>query len=65
DATRRIFEQGRELLIPGGWIAMELDSTRSAVAASLADAAGWTDINVRDDLFGRPRYLTARRGMHQ
>ncbi len=61
DAARRIFGRGLELLAPGGWIAMELDSTRSRPAATLAGALGWTDINVWDDLFGRPRYLTARR----
>ena len=61
DATRRILEQGRELLTPGGWLAMELDSTRSRAVVALAEATGWTEINLWDDLFGRPRYLTARR----
>jgi release factor glutamine methyltransferase len=65
DATRRIFGQGRELLAPGGWMAMELDSTRSRSAAGLASALGWTEINVWDDLFGRPRYLTARQELRQ
>jgi release factor glutamine methyltransferase len=57
----RIFAHGLDLLTPGGWIVMELDSTRSAAAAELARRAGWTRIDVWDDLFGRPRYLTARR----
>lgn len=61
DAVRRICGQGIELLRPGGWMVMELDSTRSRAAAGLASDAGWTEINVWDDLFGRPRYLTARR----
>lgn len=65
DATRRIFGQGMELLAPGGWLAMELDSTRSRTSAALASAMSWTDINVWDDLFGRPRYLTARRELSQ
>ncbi len=65
DATRRILGQGMDLLAPGGWMAMELDSTRSRTVAALAAATGWTDINVWDDLFGRPRYLTARRGLSQ
>ncbi len=60
-ATRRIIGQGTELLAPGGWMVMELDSTRSRAAAALVLAAEWTEINVWDDLFGRPRYLTARR----
>ena len=60
-AARRIFDQGLALLAPGGWIVMELDSSRGTAAANLALVAGWTEINVWDDLFGRPRYLTARR----
>jgi release factor glutamine methyltransferase len=61
DATRRILGQGGELLVPGGWMVMELDSTRSRIAATLASDLGWVEINVWDDLYGRPRYLTARR----
>jgi release factor glutamine methyltransferase len=63
DATRRIFGTGSELLAPGGWLAMELDSTRSRAAAALAAGLGWLEINVWDDLFGRPRFLTARRDL--
>jgi release factor glutamine methyltransferase len=61
EATRRIFTECLELLTPGGWIVMELDSTRGTAAAGLARGAGWTEIDLWDDLFGRPRYLTARR----
>jgi len=61
EATRRILGGGRELLAPGGWIVMELDSTRSRIAAQAAAERGWVEINVWDDLYGRPRYLTARR----
>lgn len=62
DATRRVLSQGIGLLAPGGWLVMELDSTRSARVAALAGLAGWGEVAVWDDLFGRPRYLTARRG---
>jgi release factor glutamine methyltransferase len=61
DATRRLLVQGKELLVPGGWLVMELDSSRAGAAMELAGAAGWCDITTRDDLFGRPRYLVARR----
>lgn len=60
-ATRRIFAECLELLTPGGWIVMELDSSRGTAAAELARGAGWTEIDLWDDVFGRPRYLTARR----
>jgi release factor glutamine methyltransferase len=61
-ATRRMLIEARSLVLEGGWLVMELDSTRSARVAGHARDAGWTDIEVHDDLFGRPRYLTARRG---
>ena len=62
DATRGVVAQARELLVPGGWLVMELDSTRGSVTAGLADQAGLSRITVLDDLFGRARYLIARRG---
>jgi hypothetical protein len=41
---------------------MELDSSRSEAVAGLAREAGFGSVDVWDDLFGRARYLTARRG---
>lgn len=63
--TRRVFDRGKELLTAGGWLVMELDSTRSRTAAALATEFGWSELNVWDDLFGRPRYLTARRELQR
>jgi len=60
-ATRRLLPEGAGLIVGGGWLVMELDSNRSAAVATLAREAGWVDVAVWDDLFGRPRYLTARR----
>lgn len=60
-ATRRLVHEAVELLVRGGCLVMELDSIRSAAVATLAREVGWVDVAVRDDLFGRPRYLTARR----
>lgn len=60
--ARRLLAEAPVLLAPGGWMVMELDFTRSAAVAELARAAGLGSINVMDDLFGRARYLIARRG---
>jgi len=60
-ATRRVLREGTGLLRPGGWLVMELDSIRAPATAELARAAGYGDVAVWDDLFGRARYLTARR----
>jgi release factor glutamine methyltransferase len=57
---RRILDQARQLLKPGGLLVVELHSTKLAVAAELAAAAGYQSIQQLDDLTGRPRFLSAR-----
>ena len=59
-ATRGILRGGGALLAAGGWLVMELDSTRAPLVAELAREAGWCEVELWDDLFGRPRYLTAQ-----
>jgi release factor glutamine methyltransferase len=61
DATRRLLAGGRRVVRAGGWIALELDCTRAGASAEMACAAGWHDVRVERDLFGRERYLLARR----
>jgi release factor glutamine methyltransferase len=60
--TRRLLAEVPGLLVPGGWLVMELDFFRSDLTAGLARDAGLVDVNLLDDLFGRARYLVARRG---
>lgn len=60
-ATRRLLQDAPRVVRPGGWIALEIDASRGAQSAAAADVAGWSDIAVHDDLFGRARYLLARR----
>jgi release factor glutamine methyltransferase len=60
-ATRRLLDEGRRVVRAGGWIALELDAARGAASAALARACGWCDVRVEADLFGRERYLLARR----
>ena len=59
--TRRLLDEGRRVVRGGGLIALELDATRAGASADLAREHGWMDIAVHRDLFGRERYLTARR----
>ncbi|MCV7088588.1 peptide chain release factor N(5)-glutamine methyltransferase [Mycobacterium interjectum] len=50
-------------LRPGGLFAVEHDDTTSARTVELIDSTGlFADIEARDDLAGRPRFVTARRG---
>ena len=60
-ATRRLLDDGRRVLRAGGWIALEVDCTRAGRCAALARGLGWNEILVQNDLFGRERYLLARR----
>jgi release factor glutamine methyltransferase len=60
-ATQALLEDGRRVVRPGGWIALEVDCTRAADAARRAGALGWGDVAIYHDLFGRERYLLARR----
>ena len=61
EATTRLLEESRRVLRPGGWLAMELDCSRAARTAAAAGALGWMDVAIHADLFGRARYLLARR----
>jgi release factor glutamine methyltransferase len=61
DATRRLLAQALRPLRPGGWLVIELDGARAAQAEVLAREAGWEFVEVHEDLFGRARYLAARR----
>src|SRR4051812_28612693 len=60
-ATLRLLDEGREVLRPGGWLALEVDCARASAAAHHASALGWDDVGIHVDLFGRERYLLARR----
>ena len=60
-ATTRLLDEGREVVRPGGWLALEVDCSRAAGAAGQAAAFGWSRVTVHMDLFGRERYLLAQR----
>ena len=60
--TGRLLDEGRAVVRLGGMIALELDATRAGVSAEVARTFGWADIAVHRDLYGRERFLTARRG---
>jgi release factor glutamine methyltransferase len=60
-ATGRLLHEARYVLRAGGWLALEVDCTRAAEVAAQAGALGWMDVAIHADLFGRERYLLARR----
>jgi release factor glutamine methyltransferase len=59
--TGRLIRQAAEVVKPGGWLALEVDCSRAAGAARLAGEQGWREVSIHVDLFGRERYLLARR----
>jgi len=60
-ATRRLVADALPLVKPGGWLALEVDCERAAAVAALAAGSGWSEPAVHRDLFGRARYVLARR----
>ncbi|HUF34756.1 MAG TPA: peptide chain release factor N(5)-glutamine methyltransferase [Gemmatimonadales bacterium] len=61
EATGRLLDEGRRVLRAGGWLAVEVDCTRAGACVRRARALGWSEIAIHADLFGRERYLLARR----
>jgi release factor glutamine methyltransferase len=61
EASARLLDEGRAVVRLGGWLALEVDCTRAGQCAAQAAALGWSDVAVHADLFGRERYLLARR----
>lgn len=60
-ATLRLLDDGLRVVRAGGWIALEVDCSRATMAARRAHELGWRDVTIDNDLFGRERYLLARR----
>jgi len=61
DATRSLLGQAVRVLRPGGWLGLEVDSTRAATVAGLAHDAGLAPVAIERDLFERERFILAQR----
>ncbi len=57
---RRLGEIGRELLVPGGHIFLEINEMLSQETLALLRAQGYADVRGQADMFGKPRFVTAR-----
>jgi release factor glutamine methyltransferase len=62
DPYRVVIGNASSRLVPGGLLALEIDSRRPEMIESMAGAAGWLNIRLINDVFGRARYLLAKRG---
>jgi len=64
EALREIVEEAPRHLVAGGLLALELAEMRAReVAGWLEGAHDWSELDLRDDLAGRPRILLARRAL--
>lgn len=61
DATRSLLGQAAQVLRPGGWLGLEVDSARAATVARLAHGAGLAAVAIERDLFERERFILAQR----
>lgn len=64
EAIRHLGTAIPTIVADGGWLFMEVDSTRAQAAAELIGAAGWGRVRLLDDLYRRPRYLAAQWESH-
>ena len=58
---RAIARIGREVLVPGGRIMVELNAALAAFTRQLFVDDGYNDVQLRNDQFGKPRMLSAKR----
>ncbi len=63
-ATRTLAQDAGRVVVPGGWLMVEIAADRPAESAAQVAAAGWSEIRIESDLFARPRYLMARWRKH-
>jgi release factor glutamine methyltransferase len=60
--TRAIIREAPAVLVPGGLLALEVDTRRaSLVAEAVASDGSYREVSVRLDLTGRERFVLARR----
>lgn len=61
-AYRIIVREAGGFLAPGGTLALEIGYDQAALVSALLEATGWMDMTLRQDLAGRDRVITAKRG---
>jgi release factor glutamine methyltransferase len=58
---RRLVDQSRAVLRPGGWLFMEIGENQGVSVPKILEAVGFTEIEVRKDLAGHDRIAQGRR----
>ena len=65
DPYRLLIAGASSRLVAGGLLALEIDSRRPQSVEAMAGSAGWLDVRVINDAFGRARYLLATNGKRE
>jgi release factor glutamine methyltransferase len=63
DLIRRFVPDAFRHLNPGGWLAMEIGHDQASAVRAMLQDCGFTDIEVKSDLSGIPRFPFARRAL--
>ena len=58
--VRRLVAEAPSMLVPCGWMAMEVDPQQCDALSSLYEAAGFVDVRVHKDLSGDNRIVAGR-----
>ena len=53
---RRIVEDARDWLLPGGWLCCELSSEQADAACAILTRHGFSEVTMLPDCFGKPRF---------
>jgi release factor glutamine methyltransferase len=61
DVIRRLMAEAADHLRAEGWLLIEVDESHAAQVGRELESAGWAQVEVFDDLTGRPRVVRARR----
>jgi release factor glutamine methyltransferase len=61
DLIRRFIPEAVDHLKPGAWVALEIGHDQASQVAEILKASAFTDIEVRSDMSGIPRFPFARR----
>ncbi len=61
DLIRRFIPEAFERLKPGGWLVLEIGHDQASQVAEILKTSAFTDIEVKTDLSGIPRFPFARR----
>lgn len=57
---RSLVGWGQRLLCPGGWWSVECHTDYTIQVAQLLQVPGWSEPEIREDIFGKPRFVEAQ-----